>query len=76
LTAHELGDILGSLYSRSSSVVPRLLGRELRGPNVAVLVRDYPVEQALAEKVKKVIYHEIGHYFGLSGDDLSDTSVK
>ncbi len=40
------------------------------------LVRDYPDEQALAEKVKKVVYHEIGHYFGLSEDDLSHTSVK
>jgi len=40
------------------------------------LVRDYADEQALAEKVKKVVYHEIGHYFGLSEDDLSHTSVK
>ena len=40
------------------------------------LVRDYPDEQALAEKVKKVVYHEIGHYFGLSEDDLSHTSVR
>jgi predicted Zn-dependent protease with MMP-like domain len=33
-------------------------------------------EQALAEKVKKLVYYEIGHYFGLSEDDLSYTSVK
>jgi predicted Zn-dependent protease with MMP-like domain len=40
------------------------------------LVRDYSEEQALAETVKKVVYHEIGHYFGLNEDDLSHTSVK
>ncbi len=40
------------------------------------LVRDYHDDQALAEKVRKVVYHEIGHYFGLSEDDLSHTSVK
>src|SRR6266545_3120358 len=40
------------------------------------LVRDYSDGQALAEKVKNVVYHEIGHYFGLSEDDLSHTSMK
>jgi predicted Zn-dependent protease with MMP-like domain len=40
------------------------------------LVRDYPDDIALADKVAKVVYHEIGHYFGLSEADLSHTSVR
>ena len=39
------------------------------------LVRDYPNDGTLAEKVRKVVYHEIGHYFGLSEADLAHTSV-
>ena len=40
------------------------------------LVRDFPAEEALADKVQKVVYHEIGHYFGLGEADLSQTRVK
>jgi predicted Zn-dependent protease with MMP-like domain len=40
------------------------------------LVRDFPDEGALAAKVQKVVYHEIGHYFGLNEADLSQTRMK
>lgn len=40
------------------------------------LVRDFPDEEALAAEVEKVVYHEIGHYFGLSEADLSQTRMK
>ncbi len=40
------------------------------------LVRDFGSEEALADKVRKTVYHEIGHYFGLSEADLSHTSVR
>ena len=39
------------------------------------LIRDYPEDEALAEQVKKTVYHEIGHYFGLDEEDLHGTSV-
>jgi predicted Zn-dependent protease with MMP-like domain len=39
------------------------------------LVRDYPEDHELADQVRKTVYHEIAHYFGLSDDDLLDTSV-
>ena len=39
------------------------------------LIRDFPDDAALAEKVRMVVYHEIGHYFGLSEADLAHTSV-
>jgi predicted Zn-dependent protease with MMP-like domain len=40
------------------------------------LIRDFPDDGALADKVEKVVYHEIGHYFGLSEADLSHTRMK
>jgi predicted Zn-dependent protease with MMP-like domain len=40
------------------------------------LVRDFPDEEALAAEVEKVVYHEIGHYFGLNEADLSQTRIK
>jgi predicted Zn-dependent protease with MMP-like domain len=40
------------------------------------LVRDFPDTKALAAKVEKVVYHEIGHYFGLDEADLSQTRMK
>jgi predicted Zn-dependent protease with MMP-like domain len=40
------------------------------------LVRDFPKQEALAAKVKKVVYHEIGHYFGLNEAELSHTRMK
>ena len=39
------------------------------------LVRDFPDEDDLADQVRKTVYHEIAHYFGLSDDDLTDTRV-
>ena len=39
------------------------------------LVRDFPTDEALAEQVRKTVYHEIGHYFGLDESDLRHTSV-
>jgi predicted Zn-dependent protease with MMP-like domain len=40
------------------------------------LVRDFPDEERLTEEVRKTLYHEIAHYFGLDEDDLHDTSVR
>ncbi len=40
------------------------------------LLRDFPDEAALAEEVRKTVYHEIAHYFGLEEDDLSRSSVQ
>ena len=40
------------------------------------LVRDFPEDGALSEEVKKVVYHEIGRYFGMSEADLSTTQMK
>ena len=40
------------------------------------LVRDFPGEEALSDEVKKVVYHEIGHYFGMSEADLSSSRMK
>jgi predicted Zn-dependent protease with MMP-like domain len=40
------------------------------------LVRDFPDEEALASRVVKVVYHEIGHYFGLNEAELSQTRMK
>jgi predicted Zn-dependent protease with MMP-like domain len=40
------------------------------------LVRDFPRQEELAEQVRKTVYHEIGHYFGLEEADLRHTSVE
>jgi predicted Zn-dependent protease with MMP-like domain len=40
------------------------------------LVRDFPGDAELEDQVRKTVYHEIAHYFGLSEDDLHDTRVR
>lgn len=40
------------------------------------ILRDYPNEEAFANKVRTVVYHEIGHYFGMSEGDLSQTRMR
>ena len=40
------------------------------------ILRDYPDEKALAAKVRTVVLHEIGHYFGMSEGDLSQTRMR
>jgi len=40
------------------------------------LVRDFPDDAELADQVRRTVYHEIGHYFGLDEDDLHNTSVE
>jgi len=39
------------------------------------LVRDFPDDGRLAEQVKKTVFHEIAHHFGISDHDLRHTSV-
>lgn len=41
-----------------------------------LLVRDFPDDGTLEEEVRKTVYHEIGHYFGLDEDELHGTSVE
>jgi predicted Zn-dependent protease with MMP-like domain len=40
------------------------------------LVRDFPDDGTLAAEVRKTVYHEIGHYFGLEEADLHRTTVE
>jgi predicted Zn-dependent protease with MMP-like domain len=40
------------------------------------LVRDFPEEDDLAHEVRKTLYHEIAHYFGIDEEGLEDTSVR
>jgi predicted Zn-dependent protease with MMP-like domain len=40
------------------------------------LVRDFPGDANLEEEVRKTVYHEIAHYFGLDEDDLRHTDVR
>lgn len=40
------------------------------------LLRDFPEGEALAAEVRKTVYHEIAHYFGMEEEDLTDTSVR
>jgi predicted Zn-dependent protease with MMP-like domain len=40
------------------------------------LVRDFPDEAVLGDQVRRTVYHEIAHYFGLEEGDLHDTSVR
>lgn len=40
------------------------------------LLREFPEEHQLAEEVRKTLYHEIAHYFGLDEGDLHHTSVR
>jgi predicted Zn-dependent protease with MMP-like domain len=41
-----------------------------------VLVRSFPEDEELEEEVRKTLYHEIAHYFGMDEDGLHDTSVR
>jgi predicted Zn-dependent protease with MMP-like domain len=41
-----------------------------------VLVRSFPEDAELEEEVRKTLYHEIAHYFGMDEDELHDTSVR
>ena len=40
------------------------------------LARDFPEASQLEDEVRKTVYHEIGHYFGLEEHDLHDTRVE
>jgi predicted Zn-dependent protease with MMP-like domain len=40
------------------------------------LVRDFPDDGTLESEVRKTVYHEIAHYFGLDEADLEHTSVR
>jgi predicted Zn-dependent protease with MMP-like domain len=40
------------------------------------LVRDFPDDVELAEEVRRTVYHEIAHYFGLEEDDLRHSDVR
>ena len=40
------------------------------------LLRSFPEEAELADEVRKTLYHEIAHYFGMDEGDLHDTSVR
>jgi predicted Zn-dependent protease with MMP-like domain len=33
-------------------------------------------EEAIKQKIKEVVLHEVGHYFGLSDEELSDIESK
>ncbi|HLG12255.1 MAG TPA: metallopeptidase family protein [Dehalococcoidia bacterium] len=40
------------------------------------LVREFPEEDDLAREVRKTLYHEIAHYFGIDEEGLEQTSVR
>ena len=40
------------------------------------LVRSFPEDEELSDEVRKTLYHEIAHYFGMDEDELDDTSVR
>ena len=40
------------------------------------LLRDFADEAALAAQVRKTVYHEIAHYFGIDEHELQGTSVR
>ena len=41
-----------------------------------LLVRDFPDDGRLEDQVRKTVYHEIGHYFGLEEEELHGSSVE
>lgn len=41
-----------------------------------VLVRSFPEKDELKDEVRKTLYHEIAHYFGMDEDELLGTSVR
>jgi predicted Zn-dependent protease with MMP-like domain len=40
------------------------------------LIRSFPEDDELADQVRKTLYHEIAHYFGMNEDELHGTSVR
>jgi len=40
------------------------------------LVRSFPEDGELENEVRKTLYHEIAHYFGMDEDELHHTSVR
>ena len=40
------------------------------------LVRSFPEDAELENEVRKTLYHEIAHYFGMDEDELHHTSVR
>lgn len=40
------------------------------------LVRDFPGDAGLADQVRRTVYHEIAHHFGISDAELMRSSVK
>lgn len=40
------------------------------------LVRDFPDPARLAAQVRKTVFHEIAHHFGISDEDLRETRVR
>ena len=40
------------------------------------LMRNFPDDGRLADQVRKTLYHEIAHYFGMNEEDLHGTSVR
>ncbi len=40
------------------------------------LVREFPEDDALADQVRRTVYHEIAHHFGISEADLASTGVE
>jgi predicted Zn-dependent protease with MMP-like domain len=40
------------------------------------LTRDFPDDGKLEEEVRKTVYHEIAHYFGLEEADLKHSRVE
>ena len=41
-----------------------------------LLVRSFPEDEELKDEVRKTLYHEIAHYFGMDEDEMHDTSVR
>jgi len=72
------GQTLYGLY-QGTPVTVRGSGYHLAAPDKITiywlpLVRDFPAER-LAEQVKKTVFHEIAHHFGISDRELRHTSV-
>ena len=40
------------------------------------LIRSFPEDAELQDEVRKTLYHEIAHYFGMDEDELHYTSVR
>jgi predicted Zn-dependent protease with MMP-like domain len=40
------------------------------------LLRDFPDETDLADQIRKTVYHELAHYFGLDEHELRETAVE